>query len=102
MAKLNFKEFHVYTGVSRKNKRTGDVRETFADLLYTSVNGIRSHALALKIYQSEGETEFTDEEVQLIKRTAETQCLPGFIDGLIEQLEIGGENESDLQQVNPV
>lgn len=44
----------------------------------------------------------TDEEVQLIKRTAETQCLPGFIDGLIEQLEIGGKNESDLQQVNPV
>lgn len=87
MIKINFKEFAVYTGVSRKNKKVGDARETFANLLYTNVNGIRSHALALKIYQSEGETEFTDDEVLLIRRTAEAQCLPGFIDGLIEQIE---------------
>lgn len=85
MGKINFKEFPVYTGVSRKNKRTCDVREAFADLLYTRVNGIRSHALALKIYQSGGLTEFTEEEARLIRETAEAQCLPGFIDGLDEQ-----------------
>lgn len=99
MRKLNFKEFFVYTGVSKKHKQVTDVREKFADLLYMGVNGIRSHALALKIFQSEGETEFSDEEVALIRNTAETRCIPGFIDGLNEQLEAGEEQqESDSEQ----
>lgn len=87
MAKLNFKEFSVYTGVNKKNKKKMDVRETFADLLYMGVNGIRSHALSLKIYQSDGEVDFTDDEIRLIKQTAETHCIPGFIDGLNDQIE---------------
>lgn len=102
MAKLNFKSFSVYTSVSRKTKKEIDVRETFADLLYTGVNGIRSHALAFKIFQSEGETEFTDEEIALIRNTAETRCIPGFIDGLIEQIGKEAENEGDLQPTNPI
>lgn len=102
MAKLNFKSFFVYTSVSKKTKKKIDVRETFADLLYTGVNGIRSHALALKIFQSEGETEFTDEEVALIRNTAETKCIPGFIDGLIEQIEKEAENEESLQLTNQI
>lgn len=93
MVKLNFKEFFVYTSVNKKSKKVGDVREIFADLLYTGINGIRSHALALKIYQSDGETEFTDEEIQLICSTAEARCLPGFIDGLNEQLGVGHEQQ---------
>ena len=90
MAKLNFKEFHVYTGVSRKHNKTGDVREAFADLVYNNVNGIRAHALAMKIYGSEGETEYNIDEVKTICGIAERLCTPGFIDGLNEQLEGGG------------
>lgn len=86
MAKINFKEFSVYTGVSRKDKKQGDVRESFADIIYNTANGVRAHALAMKIYQSEGETEFTDDEVKTIEQIANAQCLPGFIDGLNEQL----------------
>lgn len=102
MAKLNFKSFCVYTSVSKKTKKEVDVREIFADLLYTGVNGIRSHALALKIFQSEGETSFSNEEVALIRITAEKMCIPGFIDGLIEQIENTGENEGDTQSINPI
>lgn len=102
MAKLNFKSFCVYTSVSKKTKKEVDVRETFADLLYTGVNGIRSHALALKIFQSEGETSFNDEEVALIRNTAETRCIPGFIDGLVEQIEGQAKNDEELQPINPI
>lgn len=86
MVKLNFKSFPVYTGVSKRTQREIDIREAFADLIYTSVNGIRSHALALKIYQSEGETEFTTEELMLIRRVVEAKCLLGVIDGLDDML----------------
>lgn len=93
MSRINFSRFGVYTGILRKEKETGDVREEFADLLYRNVSGIRSHALALKIYRSEGDTEYSPEEVRLIRGVAEAMCLPGFIDGLNEILENQTKNE---------
>lgn len=96
MAKLNFEKFTVPTGISGKNKRTGDARESFADLIYTNINGIRAHALAMKIYRSEGETEYSDDEVRLIKDVAYKLCAPNFIDGLSAQLEEGGINENSI------
>ncbi|MBO5874836.1 MAG: hypothetical protein J6Q35_07425 [Rikenellaceae bacterium] len=86
MIKLNFQQFSVPTGISRKNRQTGDARESFANMLYLNVNGIRAHALAMKIYNSEGEENYSPEEVKLIKEVAEKLCAPNFIDGLMEQL----------------
>ena len=70
-----------------------DVRETFADMIYNNVNGIKAHALALKIYESEGEADYTDDEVKLVCVVAERLCVPGFIDGLNEQLDNNPNNE---------
>lgn len=84
--KLNFQQFSVPTGISRKNRQTGDARESFANMLYLNVNGIRAHALAMKIYNSEGKESYSPEEVKLIKEVAEKLCAPNFIDGLMEQL----------------
>ena len=70
-----------------------DVRETFADMIYNNVNGIKAHALALKIYGSEGEADYTDDEVKLVRIVAERLCVPGFIDGLNEQLDNNPNNE---------
>ena len=84
--KLNFQQFSIPTGISRKTRQTGDARESFANMLYLNVNGIRAHALAMKIYNSEGEENYSPEEVQLIKEVAEKLCAPNFIDGLMEQL----------------
>lgn len=101
MVKLNFQRFSIPTGIDKMNKQVGDARESFANLIYLNVNGIRAYALAMKIYQSKGETEYSQDEVKLIKEVANRMCAPNFIDGLKEQLE-GGENEIDLQQVNPI
>lgn len=87
MKTIDFKHFKVYTGISRKTVQEGDIRESFADLLYTNVPGIRSHALALKIYQSNGYAEYSDEEVRLITEVANKLCLPNVIDGLNEQFD---------------
>lgn len=96
MVKLNFKQFTVPTGISGRSTRTGDAREEFADIIYMNVNGIRAHALAMKIYKSEGLEEFTDEEKQLITGVAEHFCTPAFIDGLRTQIQEGGGDESDI------
>lgn len=88
--KLNFKQFTVPTGISGKVSKTGDARESFADLIYLNMNGIRAHALALKIYQSEGMEEYDSDEVSLITRISEKFCTPAFIDGLRAQIREGG------------
>lgn len=86
MVKLNFQYFRVPTGISRKSQQVGDARESFADMIYLNVNGIRAHALAMKIYHSNGETEYSLAEIKIIKEVAEKLCAPNFIDGLNEQL----------------
>jgi len=87
MKTINFKELSVYTGISKKEKVTGDARESFADILYTRFSGIRAKNLALKIFNSEGETEFTEEDVNLIKTAVDAYCTPAFSDAVNEQLE---------------
>ena len=86
MSNIDFQHFKVYASISRKTVHTVDAREDFADMIYNNVNGIRAHALALKIYKSEGKTEYSDDEIKLIQAVAEKMCVPGFIDGLNEQL----------------
>lgn len=79
---INFKEFGIYTGISRKDRQIGDARESVANILYLNVSGIRAHSLALKIYQSDEETQYSDDEVRLIQEVANQYCLPNFIDSL--------------------
>lgn len=85
MKKINFQDFKIYTSVSHAKSVSLDVREKFADMIYQGVNGIKAHSLAFKIYGSEGETEYEDGELELIRSVAEQMCVPGFIDGLNEQ-----------------
>lgn len=93
MRRIDFQHFNVYLSVTRKEARPMDVRETFADMIYNNVNGIKAHALALKIYESEGEADYTDDEVKLVRTVAERLCVPGFIDGLNDQLDNNPNNE---------
>ena len=54
MVKLDFQHFKVPSGISGRDSRMGDARESFADILYMGASGIRAHALAMKIYASSG------------------------------------------------
>lgn len=87
MKRINFKEIEIFTDISKSKTFTGDGREEFANLLYTGCNGIAAHALALKIYQSEGAVEITVAEETIIMSVAEQRCTPAFIDGIRKQLE---------------
>lgn len=88
MATINFEEFSVPVRIGSDKRRTGDARESVADLIYQNMGGIKAHSLALKIYRSEGATEYGSEEVRMIKAVCDRYALPSFIDGLDEQLEI--------------
>jgi hypothetical protein len=86
MAKVNFKELTIYTGIAKNKKITGDARESFADILYSRCNGIRAKNLAMKIFTGEGEIEVSPEDINIIRFTAENFCTPAFMDAINEQL----------------
>ena len=71
MKKLDFRNFSVPTGITRQTREVFDAREQIADLLYTRVSGIKAHRLAFKIFESTGETEFSDEETGMIHMAVE-------------------------------
>ena len=86
MARIDFKNFEMWEGIAHRQKKVVDIREGVADLIYKNVSGMRGHMLAHKVYESDGMTEFTDEETKIIINMAEQLCVGPVIDGLHEQL----------------
>lgn len=81
MKKINFKAVEVCLDIQGDNKTTQDVSKDFSNLIYQYGKGIESHALALKIYNSKGEEEYSEDECSIIVQTANT-CAPFFIDAI--------------------
>lgn len=71
MKKINFERFEIYTNVTMQNCITRDIREDFADTIMQNLNRARGYALMMKVFQSNAETEFSDEEIALIKFIAD-------------------------------
>ena len=82
MKKINFKEFPVKHNISGTDIKKEDLREQFADLIYSNISGIKALTLAQKIYKSEGEEEYDDNEIEIIKKTVEELCIAMIIDSM--------------------
>ena len=80
--KINFAQLEVYTDIEKTNKVCADVRQQLGELLYETGSGIKLHSLALKIYNSEGETEYTEEEIQTLMQFVNQYCKPAIIDAI--------------------
>ena len=91
MVRINFKQLPVYTGISRKETVTGDARESFADVLYTRVNGVRAKNLALKIFNSEGIWNWMPRTRNWCVFAAVNLCVPSVGDAIIDMLDTGKE-----------
>lgn len=92
MATIDFEHFSIPVGIGRSGVRMGDVRESFANVIYQAGTGIRAHSLALKIYGSKGATPYNEDEAAMIHSMAGRYCTPGFIDGLEHQMGTAEEN----------
>ena len=81
MTHVNFKEFKIYTSIAQNETRTLDVREALSNGMYMSLQGIRAHDLALRIFRSEGDIEISDEDMAIIQEYAKN-LTPVFMDSL--------------------
>lgn len=82
MPKINFKEFNLYTSIAQDDTRTFDVREALSNGMYMTMQGIRAHDLALRIFRSDGEIEISDEDMAIIHEYAKN-LTPVFMDSLL-------------------
>ena len=83
--KINFDKVKVYTDLDKKNSVTQNMRKEFANFVYTQGSGIAAHALALKIYNGNADTEYDPNEVQIIRSFVDN-CTPCVIDAFNEML----------------
>lgn len=79
--KINFKEFKLYTSIAQTETRAFDVREALSNGMYMSLQGIRAHDLALRIFRSDGEIEISAEDMAIIQEYAKN-LTPVFMDSL--------------------
>ncbi len=94
--KLNFKELRVYN-LSRTKNKVEDLRELFADAIYSTGNGVAALELCRKIYHSDGEEEYTDKEVELIKKYTSLGT-PQFIDAVMTMIDNAKKQENERIQ----
>ena len=82
--KIDFTKIEVFADLSRNICVVRDIKNEFANAIYTNIPGLPAHALAYKIYNSKEEEEYTEDECMLISRCAELVLTPAYIDALIE------------------
>ena len=80
--KINFEQLRVYKDIAKTRELVVNVKVQVADSIYQNGIGIAAHALALKIYNSTGDCELTDDEYQLLMSFAERHFIPMVIDAL--------------------
>ena len=82
MKKIDFSSLPVKAGIGSEQTTQLNIKESFANMLYTQVSGIAALVLAQKIYKSEGEEEYDDNEYDLIIKVANSMCVPAVIEAL--------------------
>lgn len=82
MVKINFEQMTFYRDIAKTDAVTTNIKSQLADNIYKHGQGIAHHALALKIYNSQGECELTDDEYRLLVGYVEQMCTPMVIDAI--------------------
>lgn len=80
--KINFKEIKIYKDIAKTKVAVVDKQEEVANDLYEKGQGIGFHALAMKIYNADGEVELDEKEYGLLMAYANQMCTPAIIDAL--------------------
>lgn len=86
MKTINFKELKVYQSIAKDACAIMDIRKAFSDILYTQATGIMAHSLSLRIYESAGPIEISDEESDWLIEASKALCVRAISDAIKEQL----------------
>lgn len=82
--KINLERVEVFTDLSKTQCAVIDMRKQIANIIYSQGAGLglAGRALAVKMWNGNDETEYTDDEVKIIKELVERTTAPCFIDAV--------------------
>lgn len=80
--KVDFERIEVYVDIEKKQCIVQNVKVDMANMLYQNGFGIATHALAFKIFNSNVETEYNEEECKIIRDNISRFCTPNLIDAI--------------------
>lgn len=72
----------VYGDLKHETSVNVDIKDQLAELIYQKGTGLPAYALAIKIYNSNEDTEYTEQEFALIKQYVSNFCTPIIIDAI--------------------
>lgn len=72
MVKIDFSKLPCFVDIRKKGKIELDVKFDFSNAMYMRGSGVAMGALAMKIYNSNGEEEYNEQECMIIHEFAKT------------------------------
>jgi hypothetical protein len=82
--KLNLEHLEVFMTLDKNQCQVINARKQIANIIYSQGAGLglAGQALAVKMWNGNDDTEYTDEEVKIIKELVERTTAPCFIDAV--------------------
>ena len=82
--KINLEHLEVFMTLDKNQCQVVNARKQIANLIYSQGAGLglAGQALAVKMWNGNGDTEYTDDEARIIKELVERTTAPCFIDAV--------------------
>ena len=82
--KIKFEHLEVFMTLDKNQCQVVNARKQIANIIYSQGAGLglAGHALAVKIWNGNDDTEYTDDEARIIKELVERTTAPCFIDAV--------------------
>ncbi len=80
--KIDFNKVCVFVDVAHTVMTERDIRKEFADMIYNTGGGIECHALALKVFNGDADTEYNERECEIMRIIVERVGTPNIIDAI--------------------
>lgn len=94
--KIELEHLEVFMTLDKNQCQVVNARKQIANIIYSQGAGLglAGQALAVKMWNGSDETEYTDDEVKIIKELVERTTAPCFIDAVNAALLIVADKEN--------
>lgn len=82
--KRNLENVEVFTSIDKSSCQVINLRKSIANLIYNQGNGLGLEGVALstKMWNSEGDIDYSEREVKIIRQVVERCCAPCVIEAV--------------------
>ena len=94
--KIELEHLEVFMTLDKTKCQVVNARKQIANIIYSQGAGLglAGQALAVKIWNGSDETEYTDDEVKIIKELVERTTAPCFIDAVNAAISNSADDEN--------